>query len=59
MNQNLALKSSEQVRNAGAVLEWTMDLTTPLWPSDSSCFLEAFLASQQQREVVASSGNMT
>ena len=31
----------------------------PLCPRESSCFLAALLESQQQSEVVASSGNMT
>ena len=59
LNQNLARKSSEQERKAAWVGEWTSHLTGPLWPSDKSCFLLAFLASQAQRLVVASSGNMT
>ena len=59
LNQNLALKSSEQERKAAWVGEWTNHLTGPLWPSDKSCFLLAFLASQAQRLVVASSGNIT
>ena len=53
LNQNLALKSSEQERKAAWVGEWTSHLTGPLWPSDKSCFLLAFLASQAQRLVVA------
>ena len=57
--QNLALKSSEQVRNAGEEGEWQKYLTTPLWPRERSCFREAFRASQQHSEVVFSSGNMT
>ena len=32
-NQKRALKSSEQVRNAGAVGEWTISLTGPLCPA--------------------------
>jgi len=32
-NQNRALKSSEHVRNAGAVGEWTISLTGPLCPA--------------------------
>ena len=59
LNQNLALKSSEQVRKAACVGEWTIMRTAELWPRESSCFRLAFLASQQQSEVVASSGNMT
>ena len=59
LNQNLALKSSEQERKAAWVGECTSQRTGPLCPSDRSCFLLAFLASQAQREVVASSGNMT
>ena len=34
-------------------------LTGPLCPRDKSCFLLAFLLSHTQREVVASSGNIT
>ena len=57
--QNLALKSSEQVRKAASVGEWVMYRTEPLWPRDKSCFLDALRESQQHNEVVASSGNMT
>ena len=59
MYQNLALKSSEQVRNAGDTGECDMCLTTPLCPRESSCFREALRESQQHRDVVASSGNIT
>ena len=57
--QNRALKSSEHVRNAGVDGECTMCRTTPLWPRERSCLREAFRESQQQSDVVASSGNMT
>lgn len=57
--QNLALKSSEQVRNAACVGECAIRRTGPLCPRDINCFLEAFREFQAQSEVVASSGNKT
>ena len=59
LHQYRARMSSEQVRKAGLVGEWTICLTAWLWPSDNSCFRLALRASQQHNDVVASSGNMT
>lgn len=59
LNQNLALKSSLHVKNAGAVGEWTINLTGPLCPNDSNCFLDAFREFHAHNDVVASSGNIT
>ena len=59
LNQNRARKSSEHVRNAASVGECVIKRTAPLWPKDNSCFLEAFRESQQHKDVVASSGNIT
>ena len=59
LNQKRARKSSEHVRNAASVGECVIKRTAPLCPRESSCFLEAFRESQQHRDVVTSSGNIT